>query len=296
MIDTRAHFSRAGFAGIMATLVLFGAGTARAADPASGELGDEALKLEWTGSGPFLIPNVTPDAGEPICPEGVPQFCDHYALNVNISEAFRELPENQRESVRISIDFPVTTPADFEIYVYNASGALVAEASSAPGIVESVVIPLKTLKNGAYTVTVVPYLPLGTNYTGVVQVGKDAKAAGFSLSPQSGSAPLTVTLDARALSANPPAGGYVFEFGDGAAPVTDADGVIEHTYQANGEYLSRVRFSDAAGSKGLVSAAQTVFVGELADIKSGANRMGGAFGLGALLTLAGFAWSGRRRR
>lgn len=162
---------------LAAALTLLGASTAFAADPAAGELNDEALKLEWAG-GPFVVPNVSPDAGEPVCPAGVPQFCDPYALTVNITDEFRELPENQRESVRFAISFDVTVPVtDYEIYVYDANGALVAEASNGPGVQESLSVPLKTLKNGSYTVTVVPYAPFATSYAAVAQIGKDAPAA-----------------------------------------------------------------------------------------------------------------------
>lgn len=149
-----------------------------AADPANGEINDETLKFEYAGSGPFIVPNASPDAGDPVCPAGAPQLCDSFMLNVNISDDFRALPENQRENVRFAISFPVTVPVtDYEIYVYDAAGALLAEASNGAGVQESVTLPLKTLKNGAYTVTVVPYAPFATNYMGVVQVGKDAKAA-----------------------------------------------------------------------------------------------------------------------
>lgn len=272
--------------------------SAAAAVPESGEINDEALAAQWDGSGPYVVTNVTPFAGEPVpvfCEPTVPQVCDNFAVTVNITDEFRELPENQRESAKIAISFPVaTSQEDYDLYFYDASGALVGE--SATGGQEAITVPLKSLKNGSYTVTVIPFAPLGTNYAGVVQVGKDAKAlaSGFSLAPLSGSAPLTVTMDARSLSRSAPAGGYLFDFGDGSAPVTDADGVVEHTYLNDGQYLSRVRFSDAANPRGLSSAAQTVFVGELPLVGKSTTQFGGAFGLGALLVLAGAA--GRRLR
>lgn len=277
----------------------FCAPIAMAAVPASGEVSDEALSVQWEGSGPYVFPNVTPVNGADtvICEPTVPQVCDQFSVNVSITKEFRELPENQRESVRVAISFPTTTTAeDYDLYLYDAAGTVIGE--SATGGQEAITVPLKTLKDGGYVVSVVPFAPMGTNYSGLVQVGKDAKAAssGFSLSPMTGSAPLTVTLDARALSASVPAGGYVFEFGDGSVPVTDMDGVIEHTYESNGQYLSRVRFSDGSTSKGLSSAAQTVFVGDLDVVgKAGANRMGGSFALGLLAGLAALGL-GRRLR
>jgi len=278
----------------------FGAPAAIAAVPASGDLGDAALSVQWEGSGPYVVTNVTPANGADtvVCEPAVPQVCDQFSVNVSITQEFRELPENQRESVKIAISFPTTTTAeDYDLYLYDAAGTVIGE--SATGGQEAITVPLKTLKDGSYVVSVVPFAPMGSNYSGLVQVGKDAKAAsaGFSLSPMAGSAPLTVTLDARALSTSAPAGGYVFEFGDGSAPVTDMDGVVEHTYQSNGQYLSRVRFSDASTSKGLSSAAQTVFVGDLDVVgKAGANRMGGSFGLGLLSGLAALGLGRRRMR
>lgn len=281
------------------SLALLGAFAAQAADPAAGELNDETLALEWAGSGPYVAPNLTPFAGEPVpilCEPTVPVTCDQYALTVNISDEFRELPENQRESVRINIDFPVTTSAeDYDLYLYDGAGTLMGESANLNGIVESITVPLKSLKNGSYTVEVIPFTPMATNYTGGAKVGKGGTATrSLSIVPQVGRAPLTVTLDARSLSATAPAGGYTFEFGDGSAPVIDEDGVVEHTYMNNGQYLSRVRFTGTSGSKALASASQTVFVGELAAVgKSGSQGMGGAFGAGALLLLAAF---GRARR
>lgn len=274
---------------------------ASAANPASGELTDEALKLEWAGSGPYVFTNVTPTAGADtvICEPAVPPLCDQFVLDVNISDEFRMKEENQRESVRIGISFPTATgQEDYDMYLYDSAGTLMGDSAGAATVQEAIVVPLKTLKNASYTVTVVPYTPLGTNYGGVVQVGKDKKSAsaGLSLAPQVGSAPLTVAFDARPLSTTNAAGGYVFDFGDGSAPMTDADGLVEHTYQNDGQYLSRVRFSDASGAKAVASAAQTVFVGELAGIKSGSNQFGGALGFGALLALFGLAGLGRHRR
>lgn len=281
---------------LLSAAMLLATPLAQAADPAQGGFTDEALSLAW-GGGPFVIPNVTPDAGEPVC--AAPMLCDDYALTVDLSDDFRKLPENQRENVQFAIQFPVTAPVvDYELYLYNDAGAIVAEASSGPGIQETVTVPLKTLKNGSYIVRVVPYLPLATSYTATAQVGKaDAEASkGLSLMPQAGAAPLTVTLDATRLSAQPASSGYVFDFGDGSLPVTDADGVVEHVYQTDGQYLATVRFSDASGSKALAKAAQPVFVGDVGDLaKSGNGAMGGAFGAGVLLPLLGLLGLRRRR-
>jgi hypothetical protein len=286
------------------TLGLAAAPAAWSATPASGELNDENILIEWDGAGPYLFTNVTPFAGGADtvqCDPSIPALCDVFTLNVNISEDFRGLEENQRETVRIGITFP-QDPAgqvDYDLYVYDSAGNLIGDsAASAPQTSETVSVPLKTLKNGSYEVHAIPFTPLGTNYAGAAQVGKNAakSASAFSVAPLVGSAPMTVTFDARALSAQPPAGGYVFDFGDGSLPVTDADGVIEHTYQADGTYLARVRFTESTSGKTFAGAAQTLFVGPLNAGSKSNTLFGGAFGAGALLALSGLACAGLRRR
>jgi hypothetical protein len=283
----------------LSTLALSLVGTAAwAASPSSGEVNDDTLALEYTGSGPYLIPNVTGSGGDPLCEPAIPQVCDVYTLTVNISDEFRELEENQRESVRMAMSFaPTTGTEDLDYYLYDAGGAEIGSGTGSFGVQETISVPLKTLKNGTYTLVMVPFTPTGANYSAAVQVGKGAAASkaagGFSVAPQVGSAPMTVTFDARGLSSVGAASGYVFDFGDGSAPVTDTDGVVEHTYTTNGQYLARVQASDPA--RGLAGASATVFVGELTAAKS-SSLFGGAFGLGGLLALAGFGFAARRRR
>jgi hypothetical protein len=270
-----------------------------AANPPSGEINDDTLIVEWSGSGPYVFTNVTPTGGAEtvICEPTVPPLCDEYRVTANISQEFRDLEENQRESVRISINFPFTTgQEDYDLYFYDAAGTLIGD--SATGGMESIAVPLKTLKNGEYIVTVVPYAPMGTNYTGAVQIGKGVpkSASAFTVAPLAGSAPLTVRFDASTLAAVAPAGGYTFDFGDGSLPVTDADGVIEHTYQADGQYLARVRYSDSARGKTVAGAAQTVFVGPLNLPARSGTRLGGALGLGAILGLTALVALRRSRK
>lgn len=267
-----------------------------AASPASGEVNDDALVLEWTGGGPYVIPNLTGQAGDPVCePQPLP-LCDQFALTVNLSDEFRELPENARESVKFGISFPTTIPTvDYDVYLMDSGGAVLAQANGSFGVQDAFSMPLKTLKNGSYTVTIVPFTGMATNYTGKVQVGKakDASPVGLSISPQAGAAPLAATFDARALAGAAPAGGYVFDFGDGTAPLVDEDGVVQHTYERNGQYLAQVRTADANGIKAAPGAAVPVYVGDVAG-KSGKSGLGGALGLLALLPLGLVAL--RRRR
>lgn len=152
-----------------------------AAAPESGELNAETPSLAWDGSGPYAFTNVTPavasTAGQqPLCQPGAAPVCDQYQLTVNLSDDFRALPENQRQSVKVGILFPASTgQEDYDLYMYDEGGALVGKSDS--GGQEAFSLPLKQLKNGNYTVNVIPYAPLGTNYTGYVElVGKQAGA------------------------------------------------------------------------------------------------------------------------
>lgn len=281
-----------------------------AATPASGVLTEEGKDTEvtWEGDGPYVFTNVTPalngvsEGAVPLlCEPAVAQTCDLFTLEVNIPEEFRMDEANRRETVRVGIEFPFeignsTAGEDYDLYMYDSSGALIGTAAGEPGLQEVLTFPLQSLKNGTYTVQVIPFTPLGTNYTGYARIGQrpSATAAALSIAPQAGSAPLAVTLDARSLS-KAPVSSYVVDFGDGSAPVTSTSGVVQHTYTRNGQYLARVTMT-TNGTKTVASAAQPVFVGELPVVSKSGSLFGGAFGLAALMGLAGFGLLRLRRR
>lgn len=274
-----------------------------AATPASGVLTEEGKDTEvtWEGDGPYVFPNVTPTAGDPsivFCDTSLPQVCDEFELEVNIPDEFRMDEANRRETVRVGIEFPVPTgQEDYDLYFYDEARNLLGQSAGAAGQQETITAPLQTLKNGKYIVQVIPYTANATNYTGFARLGQRpaGAAASLSLSPQAGSAPLTVTVDARSLSKTP-VSSYVFDFGDGSMPVTSTTGLVQHTYTANGQYLARVTFSDGSGTKAVAGAAQPVFVGELPVATKSGSLFGGAFGLAALMGLAGFGLLRLRRR
>lgn len=164
----------------------------QAATPATGELTTEAPTLTWTGDGPYLFNNLTPFVGDPVpvyCDTSLPQICDEFQFTVNIPDEFRDLEENKKETVSISILFPDTSgQEDYDLYVYDAAGTLVgSSAGSAPQTSEKITVPLRTLKNGAYTVQVIPFTPIGTNYDGTVQLGKPGAAKSSGSGPLAGS-------------------------------------------------------------------------------------------------------------
>lgn len=82
--------------------------------------------------------------------------------------------------------------------------------------------------------------------------------------PARGNFPLAVSFDASG-SGDPAAGGgiasYIFDFGDGSAPVTQSGATASHTYQTAGEYLARLRVTDRCGHISAISADVPIAVG-----------------------------------
>jgi PKD repeat protein len=81
--------------------------------------------------------------------------------------------------------------------------------------------------------------------------------ARLAASPLTGTAPLTVNLDASA-STDPDPGdsiaSYTFDFGDGSAPVTQQARTTSHTYGAAGIYRARVTVTDNNGAQSINTA------------------------------------------
>ncbi|MER5637864.1 PKD domain-containing protein [Kitasatospora sp. NPDC002227] len=70
-----------------------------------------------------------------------------------------------------------------------------------------------------------------------------------STTPHQGPAPLSVTPTVR-LQTNwtSPQYSYLFDFGDGSAPVTSSDAAVPHVYQSPGSYVTTVRVTDDQGN------------------------------------------------
>src|SRR5689334_7230638 len=78
----RARATRlAAAAGLTATIVTGGvaASVTEASTPTGATISDTSTSTTWTG-GPFLVPNVTAQAGSPVCT--APTSCDDFALRV----------------------------------------------------------------------------------------------------------------------------------------------------------------------------------------------------------------------
>ena len=167
---------------IISALLLTLVSSAHAATPASGELND-AGPLNFSG-GPFVIPNPTSDAENladgPLVCEPMLMNCDEFTLTVNISDEFRADEANKKEGVQFALNFTAATPeldaqADFELYLFDSAGTKVVSSVSGAGVPEAFRLPLSTLKNGDYVVTIVPYNPLGGSYSVDIQLDKDRR-------------------------------------------------------------------------------------------------------------------------
>jgi len=84
--------------------------------------------------------------------------------------------------------------------------------------------------------------------------------ARLSVTPSSGTAPLSVTADASASTDTDatPIASYTFNFGDGSAPVTQSQPTATHTYTKTGTFTVTVTVRDTANLSGSAAAKVTV--------------------------------------
>jgi CARDB len=120
--------------------------------PNSGILTTTSGAKTWTG-GPFVAPNPTGNVGDPDCT--APNSCDDYSLTVSTPAG-----TGDTQNLKISVKWD-NTAADFDVYVLDQAGAIVASSASSSDP-ETIVMPPTS---GVYTVRVVPFLPLGSSYT-----------------------------------------------------------------------------------------------------------------------------------
>jgi hypothetical protein len=130
---------------------------ADAAAPTSGTVTPTAPTVTWT-AGPFAAPNVTGNAGTPVC--ATAQMCDDFTLTVSTPPGY-----STGHQLSIKVAWP-NSAADFDLYVLDSSGQTVGTSASNADP-ELVVLPPDS---GTYTVRVVPYAPLGQTITGTAQL------------------------------------------------------------------------------------------------------------------------------
>lgn len=175
--------------------------------------------------------------------------------------------------------------------------AIVSHSYVAAGTYQASVTVSNSFGNSASA-----YVPIQVTAAVTVTPSK-APVAELTLSPDSGPAPLTVTLDGGG-SYDPDGqdriASYTFDFGDGSAPVTQASPTINHLYVQAGTYQPSLTVVDSAGTHSAVAAvARARATGTMAGSSgpsSGGGSGGGAFGWTALLPLLLGAARRRGRR
>ncbi|MEK6807189.1 MAG: hypothetical protein AABY95_11145 [Pseudomonadota bacterium] len=224
-----------------------------AATPAGGELSAETSELAWEGDGPYVFTNLTPQLGAggqpPICEELQPFGCDIFTLTVNVSDKFRADEKNKKEVVTVGITFPQDPggQVDYDLYIYDSSGTEVgSSADGAPQTSETVTFPLKALKNGDYSVQVIIFTPLGTDYSGVARIGRLGKSD-------------TCTLPGIVLADDAAGDGNISPLNVPAAP---GGGAIPSPFPSDD--ITQLAVAEPAGTTGLL--AFTLKVASLAQI------------------------------
>jgi PKD repeat protein len=132
------------------------------------------------------------------------------------------------------------------ISVYLGNGEVAAHTDSNYGV--------NWTLGGAYAYRFIHILATSTGGSGI-----DHPLVSLTLSPSSGTAPLTVDASASVVGGSGTYGPYLFEWGDGTS-TTSASPTATHEYLTGGTYDATVRVTDSLGATGW-AANQTVTAG-----------------------------------
>ena len=125
-----------------------------------GTLTTSTTSLTYT-HGPFFVPNPSDQVGPPTCTAAT--ACDDYTLNVSVPAG---TDATQQIAISFTYDQSVDSAVDFDLWVYNSAGAVIA--SNVSGVSPTkVVIPALS---GTYTVRADPWMPGGETYTGSISL------------------------------------------------------------------------------------------------------------------------------
>lgn len=128
-----------------------------AATPSSGTLSLANPTVTYS-AGPFVVANVTATAGDVVCNDVTP--CDDYSLTISVPAG-----TDASNTVNVKVQWP-NSVADFDLYVLDASGAVIRSAASTSDP-EIAVIPAVS---GSYTIRVVPFAPLGESFNATISL------------------------------------------------------------------------------------------------------------------------------
>ena len=199
---------------------------------------------------------------------------------------------NLHESSGYSTDGTIVLALDKSVIGGPAAGEFIT------GIAASIRAPLTPLNNGiqddagdAESYTLEGNQPC---------TAKSAPLAVLKATPDSGRAPLQVTLDASKSfsSTGQNIVAWVFQFGDGSEVLESEQPVVQHTYTREGFYRPTVRVRDEAGNLSSNFAEAQIAVGEAQTKTKDDAIFGGSLGgrLLAVLLLIGLGSALRRRR
>jgi hypothetical protein len=144
-----------------------------APNPSSWTL-DDAHPTVTYSDGPFVVPNATAQAGDPICT--APMSCSDFGLTVGSGIA-----NPTTKQVRVSVGWPVSA-ADFDVYIYAGFPATGSPIASSASSADPEVVILQAT-SATYTIRVVPFNPAGQTYTATVTLETKPPV------PQAGTAP-----------------------------------------------------------------------------------------------------------
>lgn len=148
-------------------LLLAVTGGVWAAEPASGTITPDNTLLEFTG-GPFVAANVFGNAGDPECIE--PVFpCDHFLVTIDLPDGFVEMFPSAIIRMVVMVDSPgANVREDYDIYLYDTAGNLVAESASEGGT-ESIGF-LAENGESTFELTIVPFTATGSTIAGRIEL------------------------------------------------------------------------------------------------------------------------------
>lgn len=143
----------------------------------SGTLNDAALTQSYSGGGPDILPNpfVLADnaAPPPTCMEGLPT-CDTYTLTVDLSDAFRADPANER----LQVSFTLSFEGDWDMWMLDSNDGVIGTAAGTDNP-EVIRFGLKQLPNGVYRFQMTPFFPETSGFD-LVADASGGKSAGVS--------------------------------------------------------------------------------------------------------------------
>jgi len=136
--------------------------TVPGATPSSGTIGPRAKNVSWQGQFYAAAAVADPTECPPASLDPANTVCDHFALTVNADPSFWNTYVGGAE---VTISW-ASADNDFDLYIYDQSGSLVASSGQGGTTFERALIPAAS---GTYDVVVVPFAVTQSGYKGVAE-------------------------------------------------------------------------------------------------------------------------------